>query len=73
MARLEEEIKRAIFYQRPCSFIIFNVDDFRAFVAKHGELAGEEALKRMSKLIRDNTDPREGGKDRAERICDAPA
>ena len=57
MARLEEEIKRAIFYQRPCSLIVFNVDDFKAFVAKHGEIAGEEALKRMSKVIKDNMDP----------------
>ena len=57
MARLEEEIKRAIFYQRPCSLVVFNVDDFKSFVAKHGEIAGEEALKKMSRVIKDNMDP----------------
>lgn len=55
--RLEEEIKRAIFYQRPCSFIIFNIDNFSAFREANGELAAEEALKKMAKMIRDNTDP----------------
>jgi diguanylate cyclase (GGDEF)-like protein len=57
LSRLEEEIKRAIFYQRPCSFIVFNVDNFKAFRDTHGELTTEEALKKMAKLIRDNTAP----------------
>ncbi|MBI4974999.1 MAG: diguanylate cyclase [Candidatus Omnitrophica bacterium] len=56
-SRLEEEIKRAIFYQRPCSFIIFNIDTFSAFREANGELAAEEALKKMAKVIRDNLDP----------------
>ncbi len=55
--RLEEEIKRAIFYQRPCSFIIFNIDNFTAFRKTNGELVGEEVLKKMAKLIKDNADP----------------
>ncbi|MFA6321782.1 MAG: GAF domain-containing protein, partial [Candidatus Omnitrophota bacterium] len=29
--RLGEEIKRAIFYQRPCSFVIFGIDGFASF------------------------------------------
>ncbi len=57
LARLEEEIKRAIFYQRPCSFIIFNIDDFKTFRDTHGELAAEEALRRIAKIIKDNTSP----------------
>jgi len=55
--RLEEEIKRAIFYQRPCSFIILNVDNFKKFRETRGELAAEEALRRIAKVIRDNTSP----------------
>ena len=55
--RLEEEIKRAIFYQRPCSFIVFNIDDFKMFREQYGELAAEEAVKRVAKLVRDNIDP----------------
>jgi len=66
--RLEEEIRRAIFYQRPCSFIAINVDGFKKFRDTHGELAAEEALKRMAKIIKDNITPvgkaaRTGGDD----------
>lgn len=57
LTRLEEEIKRAIFYQRPCSFIIFNIDNFNDFREANGELVAEEVLKKMSKMIKDNTDP----------------
>lgn len=57
LSRLAEEIKRAIFYQRPCSFVIFGIDDFVGFRNTHGELAAEEALRRMAKLIRDNMVP----------------
>jgi diguanylate cyclase (GGDEF)-like protein len=57
MARLEEEIKRAIFYQRPCSFIVLSIDDFKNFRDTKGELAAEEVLKKMAKVIKDNTSP----------------
>src|SRR3989338_8062441 len=57
MSRLEEEIKRAIFYQRPCSFIIFNIDNFKAFREANGELVGEEVIKKVAKFIKDNADP----------------
>ncbi|MCX5685917.1 MAG: diguanylate cyclase [Candidatus Omnitrophica bacterium] len=55
--RLEEEIKRAIFYQRPCSFIVFSLDQFDLFRQSHGELAAEEALRRIAKAIRENMMP----------------
>lgn len=55
--RLEEEIKRAIFYQKPCSFILFNIDSFDQFRQAHGELAGEEVLRKVAKVIRDNITP----------------
>jgi len=57
MTRLEEEIKRAIFYQRPCSFIIFNIDNFRAFRESKGEILAEEVIRKVAKFIKDNTDP----------------
>lgn len=57
VTRLEEEIKRAIFYQRPCSLLIINVDNFKKFRDTRGELAAEEALKRIGKVIKDNTGP----------------
>jgi diguanylate cyclase (GGDEF)-like protein len=49
--RLEEEIKRALLCQRPCSYIVLNVDDFRKFREIHGELAAEKALKRIAVVI----------------------
>ncbi len=54
LSRLAEEIKRAIFYQRPCSFIIFGVDGFADFRKVHGDLAADEALKKLARLIKDN-------------------
>ncbi len=57
LTRLEEEIKRSIFYQRPCSFIVYNVDNFKAFRDSKGELMAEEFLKKIGKLIKDNAMP----------------
>jgi diguanylate cyclase (GGDEF)-like protein len=54
---LEDEIKRSIFYQRPCAFIAFRIDNFKAFRDANGDLASEEALKRVAKTIRDNNIP----------------
>lgn len=51
--RLDEEIKRGMIYQRPCSLILFDVDDFKAFCDKHGRMAGESVLKKIAKLISD--------------------
>lgn len=52
--RLEEEIKRAITYQRPCSFVLFNIDDFKKFSQGFGSLLSEGALKKIGSLIRDS-------------------
>jgi len=55
--RLDEEIKRSITYQRPCAFMLFNIDDFKDFCKKHGRMTGEAALKKISKLILDELTP----------------
>ena len=55
--KLSEEIKRAIFYQRPCSLLILGIDDFSSFKVAHGELASEEALRKIAKVIKDNMIP----------------
>lgn len=52
--RLEEEIKRAVLYQRPCSFAIFNIDDFNIYRDVNGELAAEEVIKKIGKIIEAN-------------------
>ena len=52
--RLEEEIKRAILYQRPCSYIVFSIDDFDRFRSENGELATEKALKKIASILNAN-------------------
>jgi diguanylate cyclase (GGDEF)-like protein len=52
--RLQEEIKRAIAYQRPCSFVIMNIDNFQKYRQEFGTLQAEAILKRVSIIIRDS-------------------
>ena len=51
---LKEEIKRAIMYQRPCSAIILDIDDFEIYKKNNGELAAESILKKIAKIINGN-------------------
>jgi diguanylate cyclase (GGDEF)-like protein len=53
-ARLDEEIKRAVAYQRPCAFLLFNVDNFRRYHTLFGELASETALKKIALTLEDS-------------------
>ncbi len=53
--RLQEEIKRAIIYQRPCSFIILNIDNFESYHQNFGLLLAESSLKKIAALVRDST------------------
>lgn len=52
--RLQEEIKRAIVYQRPCAFVIMNVDNFRKYHEAVGSIHSESTLKKIAHLIRDS-------------------
>jgi diguanylate cyclase (GGDEF)-like protein len=52
--RLQEEIKRAISYQRPCSFVILNLDNYQKYRQEFGTLQAEAILKRVSIIIRDS-------------------
>lgn len=52
--RLEEEIKRAITYQRPCSFILLNIDNFKKYREVFGALTAEATLKKIASLIKDS-------------------
>ena len=52
-SRLEEEINRAIVYQRPCAFIVFDIDNFKNYREKFGAICAESALKKIAVLIRD--------------------
>ena len=52
VSRLQEEIKRAILYQRPCTFIIFDIDNFKNYREKFGLINAEAALKNIAVLLR---------------------
>ncbi len=52
--RLAEEIKRATLYQRPCAFVIFNIDDIGKYRQANGGLAAEETIKKIGKIIEAN-------------------
>ena len=52
-SRLQEEISRAIIYQRPCAFIIFDIDNFKNYRAEFGLIFAEAALKKIAGLMRD--------------------
>lgn len=53
-ARLQEEIKRAIMYQRPCAFILLDIDNFKQYAQSLGLLQTEAALKRVAALVKDS-------------------
>lgn len=50
-SRLQEEIKRAIIYQRPCAFIVLELNKFDEFYKKFGSLQAESSLKKTAALI----------------------
>jgi len=52
--RLDEEIKRAISFQRPCAFILFDVDGFEEYHNRFGNIAAESILKRISVILQES-------------------
>jgi diguanylate cyclase (GGDEF)-like protein len=57
LSRLDEEIRRSIFYQRPCSFLVFNIDNFKKMRDAYGELIAEDVLKKVAKIMKENATP----------------
>lgn len=53
-ARLEEEITRAVRYQRPCSFVLLDIDNFRKLQDTYGRPAAEAILKKITPLLLDS-------------------
>ncbi len=52
VSRLDEEIKRAIIYQRPCSFILFRVNNYKEFSGNFNTLIVESTLKKIAVTLR---------------------
>jgi len=51
-ARLDEEIKRALMYQRPCGYLLIDIDGFKAIHEKLGEKRSEDLLKATAEILR---------------------
>jgi len=51
--RLNEEIERAVRYNHPVSLITFDIDYFKNYNDSHGHMVGNEALVKISNLIKD--------------------
>ena len=51
--RLEEEIKRALIYQRPCAFLLLSINNFENFLRSYGQLSSEDVLKDVSRILED--------------------
>ncbi len=54
-SRLDEEIKRAVSYQRPCSFIIFEIDNFKQYRDALGAIVAEKTLKKIAQTLKVST------------------
>ncbi len=52
--RLDEEIKRAISFQRPCAFVLFTIDAFQEFHSSFGHLAAENILVKIGTALKEN-------------------
>ncbi len=52
LAALEEEIRRALRYDRPLSLVLFDLDHFKLVNDIHGRAAGDEAIRRFSAICR---------------------
>ncbi|MDD3375753.1 MAG: GGDEF domain-containing protein [Candidatus Omnitrophica bacterium] len=54
MERFEEEIQRALIRKRNLSFLMIDVDYFKAVNDQHGHLVGDQVLRSVSLLIQEN-------------------
>jgi len=76
--QLEAEWQRGLRQQKPVSFLIFDIDHFKAFNDKYGHIQGDWVLKNVSTAIRDGllrpTDilARWGGEEFAVILPDTP-
>ncbi|GEM_PF-1044030 len=52
--RLDEEIKRAVRYQRPCAIAMFAVQHYARYRQRYGEPEAERALKTIAKLVQES-------------------
>mgnify|MGYP001236297874 CR=1 FL=1 len=51
---LMDEMKRSAKYDRPLSLILGDIDNFKSFNDTYGHLAGDEVLRKVASVFRDN-------------------
>ena len=51
--RLAEEIKRAMSFQRPCSLVLLNLDNFRDYHSAFGHISAENVLIKIGHVIQE--------------------
>ncbi len=51
--RLEEEIKRAIGFQRPCAFVILTIDQFKEYHDAFGDISAENILAKFGLILKE--------------------
>ncbi len=52
--RLNEEIRRAVNFQRPCSLALLNVDHFNAYHEAYGHIAAENTLIKIGSILKES-------------------
>lgn len=52
---LVQEVKRSKRYDLPLTLILFDIDDFKHYNDKNGHMAGNDVLKKLSKIIKDGS------------------
>jgi diguanylate cyclase (GGDEF)-like protein len=50
--RLDEEIKRACLYQRPCGYLLIDIDDFKMLHSESDESKTETLLKALGEILK---------------------
>lgn len=65
-SRLDEEIKRAVVYQRPCGYLLVDMDDFKEFSAANGPGKAETLLKEIGDILKKSITEI----DKVGRLCD---
>ncbi len=65
-SRLDEEIKRALVYQRPCGYLMVDMDDFKDFSAANGFGKAEMLLKELGVILKSSVTEI----DKVGRLCD---
>lgn len=52
---LDKEVRKSIRYNYPLSLLFFDIDDFKKFNDQNGHQVGDDVLKKLSDIIKDNT------------------